>query len=233
MKRILLLFILFAFVGVVKAQNVQLHYDLGEGRKYFTSTVEMFRPDKLGSTFFFIDMDYNVGDVKGVSLAYWEIARSFNIGKSPFAFHAEYNGGLGQWKDGDASGAFTINSAGLTGIEYIWNAEDFSKGFTLQALYKYIQGKHDAAFQLTGIWYLNFLNNKFSFTGFADFWREDMLFNAGSADEVKTKYVFLTEPQIWYNATGKFSVGSEIEISNNFVANSLKIMPTIAAKYTF
>jgi hypothetical protein len=46
------------------AQNVQLHYDMGEGRNFITSTVEMFKPDKHGSTFFFIDMDYSAGDVE-------------------------------------------------------------------------------------------------------------------------------------------------------------------------
>ena len=41
----------------VKAQNVQLHYDMG--RNCATSTVEMFRADGAGSTFFFVDLDYN------------------------------------------------------------------------------------------------------------------------------------------------------------------------------
>ena len=230
--------ILFLIAGIVLtltsvSQNIQLHYDLGEGRKYFTSTVEMFKPDKLGNTFFFIDMDYNVGDVKGVSLAYWEIARAFTIAKSSFAFHAEYNGGFGQWKDGDESGTFTINNAWLTGFEYAINSEDYSKGITFQALYKYIQGKNNASFQLTAVWYLNFLDNKFLFTGYADFWREDMIFNLGTPQEVSTKYIFQSEPQIWFNVVEKFAIGSETEISYNFIADKLKLMPTVAVKYTF
>ena len=52
-----------------KAQNIQVLYDTE--RDCVTSTVEMFRPDNYGSTFFFVDMDYN----SGVSGAYWEIAR--------------------------------------------------------------------------------------------------------------------------------------------------------------
>ena len=36
----------------VKGQNLQLHYDLGEDRDYFTSTMEMFRPDSAGATLF-------------------------------------------------------------------------------------------------------------------------------------------------------------------------------------
>ena len=36
----------------IKGQNLQLHYDLGEGREYLTSTLEMFRPDSAGATLF-------------------------------------------------------------------------------------------------------------------------------------------------------------------------------------
>ena len=48
------------------AQNVQLHYDFG--RNSVTTTVEMFRADNVGNTFFFVDLDYN----PRVSGAYWE-----------------------------------------------------------------------------------------------------------------------------------------------------------------
>ena len=62
---------LFAFIllsvcaGKVMAQNIQLHYDLGRAlyksldeRPWVTTTVEMFKADKWGSTYFFVDMDY-------------------------------------------------------------------------------------------------------------------------------------------------------------------------------
>jgi hypothetical protein len=214
------------------SQNIQLHYDLGEGRNYLTSTVEMFRPDKYGSTFFFTDMDYNVGDVEGVSLAYWEIARASNFGDSPLAFHAEYNGGFGQWRAGNEGGAYTIESAWLTGLEYSKNASDFSKGFTLQALYKYIRGKHDFSFQLTGVWYLNFARDKFSFTGYADFWREDFEFGTAANSDI-TKFVFQAEPQLWYNLNSGFALGGEVEVDYNFLFKGLHLYPTIGAKVTF
>ena len=55
----LLLFSLISISGMnkVQAQNLQLFYDAGRGCA--TSTVEMFRPDAGGSTFFFIDFDYS------------------------------------------------------------------------------------------------------------------------------------------------------------------------------
>ena len=51
------------------AQNVQLFYDTE--RECKTTTIEMFKPDSFGSTFFFADFDYS----PKVSGAYWEIAR--------------------------------------------------------------------------------------------------------------------------------------------------------------
>lgn len=75
MKKLLLLLSGLLLSSGVLAQNIQVHYDFGKDRKYVTTTLEMFKPDKWGSTFFFVDYDYNVGDVKGVSTTYMEIAR--------------------------------------------------------------------------------------------------------------------------------------------------------------
>ena len=226
-KLVLILFVCLMGVGAY-AQNVQTHYDLGEGRNYLTTTVEMFRPDKYGSTFFFIDMDYGSNGVKGVSLAYWEIARAITLFKSPFAAHVEYNGGFLQGAPGVA---YQINDAYLGGVEYSWNAKDFSRGFTLQTLFKSIRDKNDASFQLTGVWYMNLLKNKVTFSGFADFWKEDNHFFDGKED---TKFVFLSEPQLWYNFCKNFSAGSELELSTNFGGNrGFMANPTVAMKYTF
>ncbi len=229
MKKYILLSLLLLPL-LVKAQNIQLHYDMGKDRGYLTSTVEMFKADKLGNTFFFIDMNYNVGDVKGVSLAYFEIARVLKLGKSPFGFHAEFNGGFGQFAASPFNGAYSINNAWLGGLDYSWNNADFSKGFSLKALYKTIRHKQDASFQLTGVWHANFLNNKVTFSGFADFWKEDMFY----FNQEATEYVFLAEPQLWFNATKNLSLGSEIEISNNFGGmHGFHVNPTIAGKWNF
>jgi len=227
-KLVLVLFVsLFALGGF--AQNIQTHYDMGKDRGYLTTTVEMFRPDKTGNTFFFIDFDYGVGDIEGVSLAYFEIARCFKLGKSPFSWHGEYNGGFGQFKASPFNGAYQINDAWLTGIDYSWNASDFSRGFSLKALYKNIRGKHDASFQLTGVWYMNLLKNKVTFSGFADFWKEDNVFGTET-----TEFVFLSEPQLWYNFNKNFAAGGEVELSNNFAGHQgFKVCPTVAMKYTF
>jgi hypothetical protein len=235
MKKLsLLLLVTFAIVSA-KAQNLQVHYDFGKDRKFVTSTVEMFKPDKWGSTFFFIDMNYDADNGKTISLAYWEIARGIKLGKnSPFAAHVEFNGGFGQFYTNPGYGAYPINNAWLAGLDYNYNNSDFTRGITFQALYKYIKDKHDASFQLTTVWYMHMLNRKLTFDGFADFWREDNTFANSDESVDETKFVFLTEPQIWYNFTENISIGSEIEISSNFGGNKgFMVNPTLAAKWNF
>ena len=53
----------------VQAQNLQVMYDTDRG--CVTSTIEMFRPDKFGSTYFFVDLDNDTNTIG----AYWEISR--------------------------------------------------------------------------------------------------------------------------------------------------------------
>ena len=109
----------------------------------------------------------------------------------------------------------------------------FSKGFTVSAMYKYIQ-KHKSPnnFQLTGTWYINFCHNLLTFSGFADWWREE-------TDYGKT--IFLTEPQFWVNLNRikgvnknfNLSIGSEVELSNNFGnRDGFYAIPTLALKWT-
>ncbi|MCK5846258.1 MAG: DUF5020 family protein [Bacteroidales bacterium] len=232
MKTKLLLLFLIAFGVKSFAQNIQLHYDFGKDRKYVTTTVEMFKPDKLGNTFFFIDMDYYSGGSNGISLAYWEIARVFKTEKMPFGIHAEFDGGFGRFNTPSGDIGYQINESYLAGIDYSINSADFSKGVSLKVLYKTIIDKNKASFQLTAVWYANFFNNKLTLSGFADFWKEDSDFNFDG--DVDAEYIFLSEPQIWYNFNEHFSLGSEVELSNNFGnIKGFYVRPTLGMKYTF
>jgi hypothetical protein len=136
----------------------------------------------------------------------------------------EYNGGVLKL-NGVGSPFIPIENCLLAGVEHTWASKDFSKIMTLQANYKRIQDKEDASFQLTGVWTIKMLNGKLVFNGFADFWKEEMFWG--------TDYRFLTEPQLWYNCCSNFAIGSEVEISNNFVKKGSQVNPTAALKYTF
>ena len=139
MKKLLLSAAMLITSICAGAQNVQLHYDLGRAlykditdRQTVTTTIEMFKLDKWGSTFLFTDMDYHRDGVKG---AYWEIAREFNLSKNKqWAAHIEYNGGLGSNKDLTYTARY--QHAFLAGGAWNWVSSDFKKNFSIQLMYK-------------------------------------------------------------------------------------------------
>ena len=217
MKKIAVVLMLAMGLGVniVSAQNLQVHYDMGEDRGYVTTTIEMFKPDQWGSTFFFVDMDHDTDAGNSVSFSYMEIARALKFWDSPWAAQIEYNGGT------------FVNNAWLAGAQYTWNSADFSKIFTLQGLYKFIDdGLNEASFQLTGVWTIHMFQGAVTFSGFADYWKEENT-------SLGTDFVFLSEPQLWYNFGEHFSAGGEVELANNFIVEGFRVSPTLAVKWTF
>ena len=223
---------LFAIISLseidqAKAQNVQLLYDAGRG--CVTSTVEMFRPDAGGSTFFFVDFDYS----PKASGAYWEIARELNFWQDSkvgwLSVHLEYNGGL--------SVGTSFNNSYLAGLTYSGHSEDFTKTWSISAMYKAIPGTTDELgkcqmhnFQITGVWGIGFAKGWCTFSGFADFWREQRPWQG-------TGFIFITEPQFWVNLNKikgwediNLSVGGELELSANFVGKGFHAMPAVGAK---
>src|ERR1035437_9846808 len=134
MKINLLGLFLCATIGAQAQTNLQVHYDFGKNRKYITSTLEMFKPDKWGNTFFFVDIDYNMGPDNHPSMAYMEIARCLKFWKGPLSLHVEYNGGIGSYHFAGTEFAFPINNSYLGGLDYGINSADFSKTLNLKAL---------------------------------------------------------------------------------------------------
>ena len=236
MKKLMTIALMAVAALSANAQNIQLHYDFGRniytgeeaGRSKVTVTLEQCKADQWGSWYYFVDLDLSSHFTES---AYTEISREFNLNKNlPIAAHVEYDGGLSK------SGSF--QQAGLIGAAYNGHNADFSKTWSVQLLYKQFFKSYDnthsyASAQLTGVWGLNFLDNKLSFAGFIDFWRGEKANGHGCL-------VVLTEPQLWYNFTKHFSVGTEWEISDNFVYNAdptsdktFFINPTLAVKWNF
>jgi hypothetical protein len=237
MKKVFLCGMMAVAALTAQAQNIQLHYDFGRniytgeeaGRQKVTATLEQFKADKWGSWYYFVDFDFNRKELKS---AYTEISRELKFGKeSKFAAHVEYNGGL-------ATGVGSFQQAALLGAAYNGHNADFSKTWSVQLLYKqfFRDANNNGAYasaQLTGVWGLHFFNKKLTFSGFIDFWRGQKANGHGCL-------VILSEPQLWYNFTRHFSVGTEWEFSNNFVyntdENSSKTFfwnPTLAVKWNF
>ena len=234
MKKILSIALMAIAALTSSAQDVQLHYDFGRnlypdeeaGRQKVTMTLEQFKADQWGSWYYFVDIDFSRKFTEG---AYTEISREFKLGKqSPFAAHVEYDGGLNRF------GSF--QQAALLGAAYNGHNGDFSTTYSLQLMYKrffksydYTSAYHSA--QLTGVWSTTFAGKKCTFSGFIDFWRGEQANGHG-------QLVILSEPQFWYNATDHLSIGTEVEVSNNFIYNtyndkSFFVNPTLGVKWNF
>lgn len=240
MKKVLLTIVL-AVVALLPAAaqlNLQLHYDFGHNiygkelsnRQYLTATIENFTPDKWGSTYFFVDGDLGDNQLKSV---YAELARELCFWKVPVAVHVEYNGGL--------SGYGSYNDAYLAGVAYNWANGDFSRTFSVQALYKYLARqvvgtKH--SWQLTAVWGMHFADRMFTFSGYVDLWYDE---------SVNGSLILSSEPQFWFNLNRlkgvdddfNLSIGAEVELCNNLVwpaegkNNRFYAIPTLALKWTF
>jgi hypothetical protein len=241
MNKILSTAWLSAVAFAATAQNVQFHYDFGRRiysdeeatRQNVTVTLEQFKADAWGSWFWFIDLDMYSDGMKG---AYTEISREFTVASADhggWAAHVEYDGGLATFHDG---GGTRFQNAALIGPAWNGHNADFSATWSVQALYKqYFRGQDASAyasFQLTGVWGLNFAHNRYSCSGYVDLWR-------GRQNNGHGTLIVMAEPQFWYNFNRRFSVGTEVEVSNHFVIPEVTtdrtcyVNPTLAVKYNF
>ncbi len=200
------------------SQNLQLHYDFGQGRHYFTSTIEMFKPDEYGSTFFFIDMDYDNPGNKSMSLGYWEFSRYINLHfVKDLSATVQYNDGATIWGP--------IGAVWLGGFSYPINLGFIT--INTDFLYAHFEHARSPDYQMTFVWFKSFLKEKIHFMGYMDIWSRDK-------NEGGKKPVLQTEPQIWYVLNNHLRVGSEIEISRNFLPfKGWKAMPTLGLKWVF
>ena len=233
-------------VGAFAQTNLQVFYDLGEYRKHVTTTLEMFKSDDWGSTFFFVDYDYADKDdrdakVWGATGSYFEIARSLNFWQESalgaLSAHVEFNAGIGfgsrNW---------------LFGAEYFLHNADFSNTFTFELLFKTFndpRSTSDIPLQFTFVWGMNnlFGVEGLKFSGFADIWGENTpyWYGPGQDDPLaeEGKFVFISEPQLWYNVGSlfgcpNFSVGTEVELGLNFAGcKGFTCNPCVGAKWDF
>lgn len=235
-------------LGTAKANaqvNAQVLYDFGSDREFVTLTLEMFKQDKWGSTYFFVDHDFNYDKMvvgsKNISQGgtYTEISRALNFWKNTqlknWNLHVEYNGGITK--------NYPINNAWLFGLEYFIHDKTFRNTLTLEALYKTIRSTDQRVpMQLTAVWTCRdiFGLKGLTFDGFADFWWETHGVDYRDDGSCQTAHtVFITEPQLWYNVgrhigVDNLHVGGEVELSNNFGSTGgFKCRPCLGAKWEF
>ena len=236
--------------------NIQEMFDIN--RNHLTTTLEMFKADDWGSTFFFTDI-YHPDKLSGPTGYYTEIARALNFWKrsnlAPLSAHIEWNGGQ------------YANNAWLFGAEYFLHSRDFKNTVTFELLFKSISGQKaldamdpavrpydkvsNVPLQFTVVWGCSdiFGVEGLMFSGFADFWWENYAWVDNNGNVEKTSVVFISEPQIWYNIGQLFNcpnlnIGGEIEFAYNFAGGwrsdlefhknkGLTIAPATGIKWVF
>ena len=229
MRQILVIQLLIILSVSCFAQNVQLHYVPRHGlnsddfpKNLLLSTVEMFKPDQYGSSFFFIDMTYD-GAKGAVGSAYWEIARDLKFWNAPVAAHIEYNGGL--FDGGMIPNAYLVGVSSNTTCGRV-----FLGSYLTYKYHAFEKASNDIQWTVTWTW--NGFNDKLTACGFLDVWSENKnRFATGGGK----KWILLSQPQCWYNVNPYFSLGTEIEISSRFhyQSDDIYVLPTIAAKWKF
>ena len=249
-KTLLIAAMLLTAIGTNAQTNIQEMWDFN--RRHLTTTLEMFKADNWGNTFFFTDI-YHPNQTSPTGY-YTEIARAFNFWQNTslgaLSLHVEWNGGQ-----------FASNSW-LFGVEYFLHNSDFSNTFTFELLYKRIseQVKAETGYvplQFTFVWTMkNLFGVKgLVFCGVFDVWGEDNIWWVDDKNALvggyweKTHFAISSEPQLWYNVGQHFNcenlfVGGEVELAYNFAGGwrsgddfmlnkGFNIAPCLGAKWVF
>lgn len=234
--KVLTIITLFLFAVItINAQNIQLHFDPRHAlhketfdKNSLIARFEMYKTDKWGATYGYIDFDFNQS--KGnIGSAYLEISRDQKIKKLPVMAHVEFNGGVGKANDF----GFSMPNAYLVGVSYMIQIKHIDINTYIAYKYNAFQ-KVSNDLQWTIRWNTNLCDNKLTISGFLDIYSENNI-RVRTSNENKKKIVLLSEPQFWYNVTANLSFGTKIEISNNYFTSTNKVIvnPTIAAKWRF
>ncbi len=193
----------------VKSLNLQYHYDFR--REFPTVTQEFYGTDKLGYTFFFMDLNFDHNRKQGgVSDIYFEILRYFKI----YSWNDYDLFATVQYDDGTAP-VERILLAGLNIGNVNIGPFNVSTEFLLKKDYKL-----DVNWQYTVVWYAEFLNGQLIFNGFLDYWANDVdnsRWPSFNPEFAASNYSFQAEPQVGWRISPHWKIGSEVEIDRGFI----------------
>lgn len=208
---ILMLLICIVKADDIKSLNLQYHYDFK--REHPTATLEYYGTDKLGFWFFFSDVNFDHAlKHGGASDFYFELMRYFQLTTIQ---HINLTATI-QYNDGN----FPIENVWLAGLNFnniLIGPLNLSTDFLLKKNYKL-----NVDWQWTVVWYSDFFDHKLVFNGYFDFWKNDNTnphWPDFSPEVKKTKLSFQLEPQIGWQISPHWKVGSEWEISKGFLGS--------------
>ncbi len=158
-------------------------------------------------------------------------AKRNNFWNPPVFVHVEYNGGVGVAQG--SSFGYSINNAFLLGPQTPFQWGDDWQSVSLCYRYSpFDRPSHDA--QLSFYWSKNLPEGRFDFSGSLVLFTENRNHgDPGTAGLSGKKVLFWGQPQIWFNVSRVFSIGSQLTMYYHIYSysGSVLVYPTIAVKY--
>ena len=229
------------FVCTAKAQvNLQVMHDFDAP---FT-TVEMYKGDKWGDTYFFIDHYYRREDVGGRTQfgvdSYYEFERGLNFWHDTrlrdFSLHLEFDfrnfGYVGH-----------ANGMACVGGRWALHNADFSRTATVALMYDHYigDGSADIPLKFTATWtVMNLLGlHGLTFDGFLDVWGNDTEYlDASTGDIDHAHFSVHAQPQLWMGLSAigipNLHLGGEVVLGyNHRGTRGFLCIPCLGIKWAF
>lgn len=231
------------FPTFLRAQDLQLHYDLRHtvdpahttGNfptiyfQYFKSCDSGHAFIKPGSFLLKTEADL-LGAGHNIGKFYFQVSQSVRCWKPPIFLSLQYSGGLGVTEPKQYS--YYINNTFSAGaqIPFHWKGAWFSSIL----YYKYVpytRPSYDPLY--TFYWWKGLVHYKWEFAGDFSCWTENKDHGDDYTSGMKGKrFFFFAEPQLWYNINKVIAAGTKINMFYHVNTNDdvFQTYPAIALK---
>lgn len=241
MKATLIFLILFVMPSLLKAQDLQIHYDFRHTvdpklnqRNFPMISFQYFKQiDTLNTGSFLLKVQaFLDGKKNNNSQVFLQISQSLRFWRPKVYLSLNYSGGLGVAEP--SFGYYLQNSFGI-GVSYPFQWR--GAWISLAGLYRYNafeKGSHDS--QLTLYFGKGLLNYKVFVEGSIVAWTENRNQGNKVTEELKgKKFAFFGDPQVWFTIRKGLAVGSRVTLYYHLLTDKNKIQayPTIGLRYKF
>ena len=218
--------------------NIQLLYDCVETP---ITTIETYKGDRWGDTYFFIDHYYFTHQSDGQRSwtdveSYYEFERGLNFWKNTrlrdLFLHLEF--------DFNSIG----NGSGMTciGARYAFHNADFSRTASVALMYDHFigNGSADVPLKFTGTWNVGHLFGLggLTFNGFFDVWGNNTEYLTDQMEIGYAHFSVVSQPQLWMNMSDigvpNLNLGGEVVLGyNHRGTHGLSCQPCVGLKWVF
>lgn len=244
MQKLLIICTVACLAGAtVKAQDLQLHYDLrhtvspGDNPNNFPTLYFNYWKMRDSGTHLIKPGDFllkteadMLGEGNNIGKFYVQVSQSFRCWTPKIFLQLQYSGGAGITDPKQYSYYITNTYQAGAEIPFHWNGAWFSSILD----YKYVSYSLPTNdFIYTFYWWKGLLHYKLEFAGDFSLWTENRNHgDAATAGLTGKRAFFFAEPQVWYNLNHAIALGSKLNCYYhvNTITNVFQTYPTLAIK---